>query len=525
MSKRKRLFHGAGVLALAGIIVKLAGAVYKIPLGIMLGPVGMADFSIAYNVYSLLFVLATAGVPVAVSKMVAESLARKHRGAPEEILLLSKRVFSVFGFSGAALMFAFAPFLAKLMGNEGSALAIRTVSPAVCFVSVAAVFRGYFQGHSDMYPTAVSEILEAFGKLFVGLALAFFLKRKGAASSHLAAGAVFGVSAGSLLSVIYFKFKGRAKGKVSGVWRERLPVIRRLLSLSVPITVGAAVVSLTAVIDSALVMNLLRDAGFSEYRSKWLFGGYTYASTLFSLPSFFIATIAATLVPGISSCLAEKSFYEADQLVNSGLRLSMLISSLAAFGMAALSRGVIGTLYGSGADAECLELSSKLLQCLTLGIIPLSAVTVTNAVHQAMGRTNVPVFSILLGGAIKLVSNYLLVSRPEINIFGAAISTVICYTVAAGVNLLKMRRYSYMEISFKRTLIAPLIVGISVFLVARVTYFKTENAFGLYFSTFLSIFVGALVGIFGTFLLRIVRKEDGKLIFGNANIFKFIDND
>ncbi len=524
-SKKKALLHGAGVLAVAGVVVKVTGALYKIPLGIMLGPVGMANFSIAYNIYSLLFVLATAGVPVAVSKMVAESLARDRAGMPQKIFSVSRKAFFIFGLFGFAIMFFGAETLSSLMGSSDSAPAIRAISPAVLLVSLSAVSRGYFQGHSDMYPTAVSEVAESFGKLFIGLCSAWLLKKRGAEPPMIAAGALFGVSIGAAFSVIYFKFRLKKMPKVKKVQGGGFAVIKKLFSLSVPITVGATVISLTAVIDSALVMNILKGSGFSEYRAKWLFGGYTYASTLFSLPSFFVATIASTLVPAISSEKVRGREIEVDGLINSAIRLSVLISALSAFGMAAVSDGIMPLLYGSGADEECLALASHLLKVLCLGVIPLSIVTVTNAVHQALGNAKLPVISILCGGALKLVSNYILVSRAEMNICGAAISTVICYFAAAGINVINLKKYPYVGIDIVKSIIKPVAVGVMVFFTATFAYFQTVFTFGVYFSTVFSVLSGAVVGIFGTFLLKIVGKEDGKLVFGNANIFKFIDND
>ena len=140
-SKKRELLHGAGVLAAAGIVVKVTGALYKIPLGIMLGPVGMANFSIAYNIYSLLFVLATAGVPVAVSKMVAESLARDRAGMPQKIFSVSRKAFFIFGLFGFAIMFFGAEMLSNLMGSSDSAPAIRAISPAVTFRDIRICIR------------------------------------------------------------------------------------------------------------------------------------------------------------------------------------------------------------------------------------------------------------------------------------------------------------------------------------------------------------------------------------------------
>lgn len=524
-SKKRGIFHGAAALALGGVIVKLCGACYKIPLGAVLGPVGMANFSIAYNIYSLLFVIATAGVPTAVSKMVAEELSIGRKTASLRIFEVSRRFFLIFGICGFAVMFFGAYRLSQLMGSNDAASAIRAISPAVIFVSVSAVSRGYFQGHSDMFPTAVSEVAEAVGKLAVGLSVALVLKAKGASLAVVTAGAVSGVSVGALVSVLYFEVRTRKIEKKIRTSVRKKEILKKLLSLSVPITIGAAVVSLTAVIDGALVLNLLKNSGFSEYRAKWLFGGYTYASTLFGLPSFFVATIASALVPMLAAESSRRRVVEADRLVNSAMRITVLVSSVAAFGLAAVSEGIMGILYGSGADGECLALSSELLRCLCIGIVPLSVVTVTNAVHQTLGHPNIPVVSIACGGALKIISNFVLVSNPEINIRGAAISTVLCYVLTAIINISGLKRYPYIGIELKKVIIKPLTVGACVYFAAYFAAFKTKVYFAAHFSTLFAVFVGMVVAIIGTFLLKNVEKNDGILLFGNANIFKFIDND
>ena len=525
LSKRRGLFHGAAVLAAAGIVVKVLGACYKIPLGVILGPVGMTNFSIAYNIYSLLFVIATAGVPIAVSKMVAESAARGERKSAQKIFFISKRFFLVFGALGFVTMFLAAEGLSGAMGSSDSAAAIRAISPSVLFVALVAVSRGYFQGHSDMYPTAVSEVIEALGKVVFGLLAAIFLKRLGYSSGMVSAGAVLGVSVGSLFSVIYFKIRTRDIKCIGISSVELREVMKKLLALSVPITIGAAVVSLTAVIDSALVLNILQRGGEDEYHAKWLFGAYTYASTLFSLPSFFISTIASVLVPSLSRAAKHRRVKEASLLSNSALRLSVLISSVIAFGMAALSDGIVSILFSYGADSGCLALSARLLRIMCIGIIPLSVVTVTNAILQALGHANLPVVAIASGGAAKLILNYLLIKSPGIGINGAAISTVVCYVLTALINTINIKKYSYIGVETAKVFLKPLVVGIAFFLTASYTYFKTKPVFKVQFSAIFAAFAGGIVALIGILVLKIVEKDDGKLIFGDADIFKFIDND
>ena len=180
LTKRKNSFvEGAFILIAANLITKVIGALFKIPLGNLLGAEGMGVFSVAYNVYTTLFVIATAGLPVAISKLVAECLATGRQEETGRVLRVSLAAFSLFGLAAAALLWLGADQLTAWVGNPMAALAVRAVAPSLLFVSVLAVIRGYYQGLSDMVPTAVSQVLEALGKLLVGYGAACLLLGKG----------------------------------------------------------------------------------------------------------------------------------------------------------------------------------------------------------------------------------------------------------------------------------------------------------------------------------------------------------
>ncbi len=525
--KRQSFVKGAAILASAGIAVKIIGAFYKIPLGIILGPCGMANFSLAYNIYALLFVLSTAGVPAAVSKMVSQAQAKGKSDEARRIYRIAFFTFAWAGSIGSAFLFFCADKLAVLMGSEDATLSVRTIAPAVFFVSVSAVSRGYFQGKTNMYPTAISEIIEAAGKLVFGIGLAWIIKRSGMDESFVSAGAVAGVSVGAFLSAVYFVFQ-RDNRKLSphvGKPRSKRSILRELVSLAIPITAGAAVISLTNVIDSALVMNLLAKNGFDGERAKWLYGAYNYAATLFNLPSALITTLAVSLVPAIASAHAGKNYILADKTANSALSIAMMVALPAACGLAALSYGTVDLLYGTGIDTECISVSARLLTQLTYAIPLLALVTVTNAIHQALGHPNVPVVSMVAGAAVKVVSNLLLVGRADINIYGAATSTVFCYAAIAVLNIVALKKYPFVEICISKIFIKPAICGAAVFISASRFYSCLSSRIDGRISTILSVFAGIAVCIFCAFCVGMVGKDEKKLIFGEKKISKFLNND
>ena len=524
--KKQNFFHGAAILALAGIGVKIIGACYKIPLGNLLGPVGMADFSIAYNIYALLFTLSTAGIPSAVSKMVSEAVAKGSIAYAGKIYRVSYITFASVGFAGFFIMFFGADIISAVMGSKSAALSIKAISPAVMFVCISSINRGYFQGYSNMYPTAISEILEAAGKLVFGIAAAVCIKKYGFDTSVVSAGAILGVSAGAFISALFFSFcreDGKKQSCTENIREKR--IISELLRLTVPITAGAAIISLGNVIDSALVMNLLCDSGFSLYRAKWLFGAYNYATTLFNLPSMLTATLAVSAIPAISSALAKKDVSEISKVANEAMGIATTVAFPAAFGLYALSDEIMELLYGANVGLLCTEASAIILRYLCFGIPFLAIATVTNSIHQAMGKAGIPVISMLMGVAVKIVSAFILVRHSEINILGAAIGTFLCYGVIAFFNLIALKKYGIIKIRIINALIKPILPGIAAWAAAEYFSNITRYTFGLAFSTIFSVFMGFLACVVTAFSVDIVVIKDKKIRSGEESISKFFNND
>lgn len=524
-SQKQSFLHGAAVLAASGIVVKVLGACFKIPIGAILKPEGMAIFSIAYNIYALLFVLSTAGVPVAVSKMIAHTQAIGRGWESERIYKISLTFFAAIGAVASAVMYVSAFRFARMMSGPGSEAAIRAVAPAVFFVSVSAVSRGYYQGFSDMYPTAKSQVLEAFGKLAVGFGAAWFLNKNGFGPSIVAAGAVFGVSVGALFSTVYLAAIGKRRRKEEkpkfAVPKAGRKIISELIGLSVPITLGAAVISLTNVIDSALVMKLLQKIGYADRESMWLYGAYSYACNLFNLPSALITTLGVSLIPKISAAHAVGNSSELNKTSQSAVGLAMLAALPSAAGLFVLAEPIMDLLYGHSIDRDAIVLSGKLLAYLAVAIPAMGTVTVTNAIHQACGNVRLPVVSMLLGAAVKLIANYFFVSIPEINIKGAAIGTILCYTVIAVINCAAFVRNG-IRIKFVKTFFKPVILA----LVAGGAAFGAFSCFtGGNFAR-IGVIVSVLAGVCACGVCAIfigaVGEDEKKSVFKGDKISKFL---
>ena len=475
--KKQSFMEGAAVLVVAHLVVKIIGACFKIPLANILHETGMAYFSRAYNLYAAIFVMATAGLPVAVSKMVSESLAKKNYAESKKILHSAVILLAIIGAVGTAVLFFGAKILSA--GSPGSYLSIITISPALFFIAALSAFRGYFQGHSNMIPTAYSEVIEAVSKLVIGLLGAYFLM--GISSEVAAAGAISGVTIGGLLALlflVFFYFKTKSNQKLTDATKSRKmsSIVARLLLIAVPITIGAAVMSLTNVIDTFMINLRLSSITVDESIFKTLteyfgvaskdviigekltstaadvmYGSYSgYAMSLFNLPPSIVTSISMSIVPAISAALAIKDTAQSRLLTESSVRITTMFALPCAVGLSVLSSPILICLYNNSRAENSLAL-------LALSIIFVCIVSVTTSILQASGKVFIPVFHMLAGGIVKAVSNYFLIAVPHLNIGGAPISTFICYFVIASLNIIAVTRVIKPKFTVKDFIIKPLI--------------------------------------------------------------------
>ena len=544
---------GALILAIANFIVKIIGAVFKIPLYELIGKEGSGLFNVAYQIYTFMFIIATAGFPTAVSKMVAESIARGDERESKRILEAASFLLGTIGVIGSLLLYVFADELASMLGNRDAAFCIKVIAPTIFFTSLVSAYRGYFQGRQNMYPTAASEVIEAVSKLAVGIVFAMFfmnmavdknlgkmvdfgakLVRSTADKTILASsGAILGVTSGAIMSLVLMLIvykAGKKRNYVSvietGATRTRRSILKELISIAIPITIGAAVSSLTSLVDLATVMNRLvinpdvfdkygylfekgteffsqaeelgwNTAQILEKKANTLYGMYTgQAQTMFNLPLTIIVALSMSAVPAISSAIAGREDNEAKSLTKSLIKITVLFAMPCVVGLATLSEGILGLLY-SDADAFML------LEKLAIAIIFVSVVQVTNAVLQAYGKVYYPVFSMIAGGIAKVVMNYTFI--PIIGIDGAPIATIVCYAIIAIINIVCIIKVVKIKFNIMELVIKPLF---SALLMGGVLW-VIKNYLGIgTISTVLAIGIGAVIYVISAFAVRAIGKDD-----------------
>ena len=477
--KKSTFFGGAAILAVGIAIVKLIGALYKIPLGNILDDEGFGHFNNAYIIYNLLLMVSTAGLPVALSKSISEANALGRRNQVHRTFNVALVTFVVLGAVSFAVMFLLAQPLADLQGDGMAVHAVQAIAPACFFVCVLSTFRGYAQGHSNMVPTAVSQIIEALGKLVIGLALAWALVRAGASSADAAAGAIFGVTCGAGICLIYLIVEHvhgcrSETGRLTDTPEGHGEILKKLLVIAVPITLCASVTPITSWLDTAQVQNILRDT-MNAQSAQWYhdmeltdpvvaaYGAYQKAITIYNLPSSFMVAITASVIPAISACRARRDFRGAGRIAESSMRIGMLLALPAGIGLTVLSSPVMHLLYPATDHA----IADPSMMLLGIASIFVCIMLVCNSVLQASGFVNLPIFIMVAGCAAKLIVNSFMVR--SMGAVGAAVGTLVCYIIVAVLELLLIKRVIPAAPSYTRVFAKPMaaagLMGVAVWAV------------------------------------------------------------
>ena len=573
--KQNTFFGGAAILAVGILVVKLIGMFYKIPLVNIIGAQGNSDFSNAYNIYAVLLTISTAGLPVAVSKLVSEANALNRQNQVRSIFRTSMVLFLALGLLSFLLMYFRADWLAEMMHDTKAAAGIKALAPAVVCVGCLAAFRGYTQGHQDMVPTSVSQIIEAMCKLVVGLALAWWLIKAGQPDYIAAAGAITGVTVGTVVALAYMLIRYTLRRSREQRRADDRPdsmggIMADILRIAVPITLSASMVGIVTVIDSSLVQGqlqrallerpacweLYRDfidfaplqaaldswkaalpegqgatialltqqaeqgaAGAQQLRellesvSRTLYGNYSGALNIYNLPTSLMAAITASVIPAVSGALARRDRRGAGKITGSALRITALLAFPMGVGLFVMGTPIMQLLY----PALSAQLAGPLLSTLGLATVFVCMMLVCNSVLQAHGFVNLPVLVMLLGGGLKIVTNYHVVVQPGIGIYGAPMGNILCFGLCLALDLVVIarvipKRPAYLPI-FVKPLLASLVMGGAAWavngLLARLLSHGGElSRMGCALTVFLSIGVAMVVYMVLVVALRIISRDD-----------------
>ncbi len=387
-SKPNTFFGGAAILAVGILVVKLIGMFYKIPLLNIIGEQGSADFNNAYNIYSVLLTISTAGLPVAVSKLVSEADALGRRNQVRRTFRLALALFLILGVLSFLVMFFGSEQLAGLMNDSMAAPGIRALAPAVICVGCLSAFRGYAQGHGNMTPTAVSQIIEALCKLTVGLGLAYWLVGHGADASHAAAGAITGVTVGTIVALAYMLMNFLITRSQEPQLADDRPdepstILKHLLMIAVPITISSSMVGIVTVIDTSLVQGQLQRALLENQDTWTLYQDFVDFSSLKEALSAWQAALPDG--SAVSMSLLDQYAAQAEALRDQQSALTDLQS--ASLELHAALENISRTLYGNYSGAlNIYNLPTSLMAAVTAAVIPAVSGALARRDRRGAGR-------------------------------------------------------------------------------------------------------------------------------------------
>lgn len=459
--KRDSFLKGAIILTVAGFLVKILGAIYRIPLARLIKDEGMGLYQMAYPIYLILLSISTAGLPTAISKMVSEDVALSRHKNAYRIFKVSLAVLAIVGLALTIILVLGAGQLStKVYQNPKAFYSIISIAPAIFFVSIMSCFRGFFQGLQDMIPSAVSQVVEQIGRVLAVFFLAGLLLPYGV--EYAAAGAAFGPVIGAIsgLIVLIYMYYNRKKSLTQKAKHDKsrylespIHITTRLFSFAIPITLGGLISPFMNMADAAIVSSRLQGAGFSVKRATELFGQLTgMAAPLINLPVVMTTALSVSLVPAISEAMALDNRQMVATRAETGMRMSVIFGLPAAVGMYVLAKPITELLY-SNAEAGIS------LAVLAWGVVFLALTQTTTGILQGIGKTMVPVKNMLIGAVAKIFINYFLTGIPSINIKGAALGTVIGYFIPAILNTIAVVHWTNLAINLKYFVLKPVFVA------------------------------------------------------------------
>ena len=537
--KKQNFLQGAAILAIATALVKVIGALYKLPLNTAIGELGFSYFSSAYDIYSVLLMISSAGLPVAMSKLISQYSSLGHYNQVRQVYTTSRTIFLILGVASAAFMMLGCKWLANALNQPGAWPAILCLGPSALFMVIMSTYRGFFQGQGDMRPTSVSQVLEAVFKLIVGLAAAFAIITLWNDVSWAAGGAILGVTVSCLISVFYLRARLVPAYKEMPESAEPADsfgkTTKQLLAIAIPITIGAAGLSLLTVLETGLYMDrLVYLIGSGQYMPTLMDGGlnaqdaagtlkgvYNMSQTIFNMPCAFIVPITVSVIPAITSALTLLQHDQVRSTEESAARITGLLSLPCAVGLFLLGQPVMGLL--GGYEGQLLTTGGMLMALLGLSIFPYAIIQYTNALLQAHGYAHIPVVNMLVCGVAKLAVVYILVGNPSIGLMGAPIGALVCYFCIAILNLIAIRKYVPQRPRLIKALVRPALAAITM----GVAVWAAHKGLQLFISSNLilcggSIVVGVVVYFVSVVLFKAITAEDCKLLPKGDRIAKIL---
>ena len=578
------MLNGALVLVVATMLVKVIGAIYKIPLTALIGEVGRGYFSSAYEIYTPIYAISMAGLPVAVSKMVSESVTLGNYNDARQIFNVAKKLFLIVGVVGTLLLVLIAFPYVHLGDCKDNLWSILMIAPSIFFCCFMSTYRGYYEGLRNMTPTAVSQVIEALGKLILGLLFSKVIISIGmnmynagqpvfgvvcnndneafsAIAPYAAAGAVFAVTLGTVAALIFLIIHKKIKGDNfdrtmlvnSPRPKDKKETSKTMITIAVPMVISALITNVTNLIDNFTIRtrlayavsenleyfketfsaSLLGSGTLDKDIGTYLYGCYFSALDFKNLITSITMSLGVSAIPALAAAVAVKNRKEVGSTINSVIRICMLVAAPAGLGIAALATPIMTLLYGGTNAQNLIPISSPIVMIYGIATFVLALSTPLTNVLQAMGRADIPAKTVAIGAVIKVICNFIFVGIPELNIYGATIGTVICYLFIIIANLYFTMKVSGCKINFISTIIKPMFAsglcalaayGTRTVLVKFLTFGDASSKLnGANISTLLAVGVAAVVYAVCMLLIKGFAYDDIVMLPKGKKIAKALE--
>lgn len=537
--KKETFVQSILVLMLSQVMIKLLGLAYKVYLTNKegFGDIGNAIYNSGYQIYALLLAISSIGVPNAISKIVAERLAKGDKRGVKRIFRISIAFFALVGLAGSLILFLGANYISnEWLQIPEAELTLVALSPAIFFVSIASVIRGYFNGHHRMSTTANSQTLEQVAKTFITILLVEIIAIPTQSNVvYMAAGANLATTLSIFLSFAYLYKYYKAKNKELAIdIKENLEepsyakksskeIVKSVIQISFPMTISSLVSSINRTIDSITVVRLLKTF-LTENMAKFQYGVYAgKVDTLVGLPLSFNIAFATVLVPSISKLLAKDEKKDAAKLIKSSLLSTILIGLPCTFGMIVFAQPILNLLFPNASSGALL------LQITSITVIFMMMAQTVNGVLQGIGKYKVPAMALGCGVIVKLILNFILIPIPSIGINGVAISSIVCHVISFTIGFNVLRNTLNIKFSKGTFIIKPLFATFAMCVCSYTLYLMLANMISWQIALIIAIMFAVLVYAYCVFKLKILSKEEiyrlpkGKFIYKVLVKIKFYE--
>lgn len=502
--RKQSLIKGSLVLGLAGIIAKFLGLFFRWPLIMLIGDEGIGFYQMSYPLL-MFFVAIASGVPVAISKIVSENNAVGDIEGSFKVVKSSTHLMLLLGTVTSVILFVFAkPIIHLLKWDSKAYYSLIGISFAPLVLSIMTIFRGFFQGLQNMTPSAVSQVLEQFGRVICGVGLAVLLLPMGI--EFAAGGAAFGAAAGGILGGSYLFYKYRKVRKECGIKKIKTSpeILDKILKIAAPISLAATVSTVMSLIDSICIPQKLLEAGYTSQQSTILYAQLTgKAAVIVNIPMTLSIALCASLVPIIAESYILNKKREVNNKVELAIKISGVVAIPCMVGIFILAEPIMKLVFqGRFEGVEILRYMG-----ITIPFIILTQTT--TSILQGVGKYVLPVITLVIGCVIKLGLTLVLVPNPKINIYGAVIASIVAYIVVAIMNIIILKFVLKVRTRVHNNLIKPVYasigMGVCVFLSYKFMFLYTGSN-GI--SCLISIFLGIIIYITLIMLMKVFKVSE-----------------